>query len=193
MATVESNAFEIERRCIMLKFNTNMPGGGILGYDGDPNLVTNGNTSGETLIYNVAQGSTFMQSDGTWWRKSTLPNTWDVVGSGAGSGSIVQKSVATKQTENIYSLDLSNNQVFDWTIHVINTNTNEVSFSKISALYDGTTITSTEYATLGHVINFTSSIYYVDDNGTDLCKFDIYNDEDNEITVNIKLETFNRA
>ncbi len=59
-----------------------MPGGGTLGYDGDPNLVPTPplGTPGENLLYYVAQGATYMESSGTWWRKSILPNHWDIVG-----------------------------------------------------------------------------------------------------------------
>ena len=60
MASINDNAFEIERRQIQLKYNTNMPDSTTLGYDGNPNSVVNGSTAGESLIYNVAMGATFL-------------------------------------------------------------------------------------------------------------------------------------
>jgi len=77
MASIDGNSFELERRLIQLKYNTNMPaavGGGVLGFDNDPNTAVNGATSGQTLIYNVALGASFLQSNGTLWYKQELPN-----------------------------------------------------------------------------------------------------------------------
>ena len=76
MATTEDNSFEIERRVILFKPTTTLPDDSALGYDGDPNVVINGNTAGETLIYNCPRNTRYSESSGIEWVKNTLPNTW---------------------------------------------------------------------------------------------------------------------
>src|SRR6056297_1270111 len=135
MAKIDNLQFEIERRAIQLKYNTNMPDDTTLGYDGDPNAVVNGNTSGETLIYNVALGATFFQSDGTWRQKKALPNTWEEIGgTGSTTGQIVSHTIAPGDTETFYVLDLSKNQGFDFT--VLSTMGINRERSKIDAMYN---------------------------------------------------------
>ena len=81
MATTEDNSFEIERRVIMFKSTTTLPNGSALGYNGDPNAAINGNTDGETLIYNCPVNTRYSEDNGSEWSKKNLPNTWIRLGS----------------------------------------------------------------------------------------------------------------
>lgn len=85
MATAEGNWFEIERRNIMFKPTTTLPDGSSLGYDEDPNNVIDGNTDGETLLYNCPQATMYCESSGVIWFKESTPNTWVVIGSSTSS------------------------------------------------------------------------------------------------------------
>lgn len=88
MATVDSNAFEIERRGYQWSMNNTLDDGQTsLLYDGNPNNVLDGNTAGESKLYSLLPGATFFQSNGTWWIKKASPNTWEIVGSGGESSS----------------------------------------------------------------------------------------------------------
>ncbi len=83
MPTIDGNFFEIQRRSVLYNTNTSMSaaqGGGTLGYNGDPNLVSVPplGTPGQQLIYNCAMGSAYQYSDGTIYDKTALPNTWTV-------------------------------------------------------------------------------------------------------------------
>ena len=74
--------FEMERRVVLFHRNTTMPDNSLLGYEGNPNEVINGNTSGETLIYNSPRATFYQElNDGTLWYKTKLPNIWEQVGS----------------------------------------------------------------------------------------------------------------
>ena len=87
MATVEGNAFEIERRGYQWSMDNTLDDGQTsLLYDGNPNNVVDGNTPGESKLYSLLPGATFFQSNGTWWIKKASPNTWEIVGSGGGGG-----------------------------------------------------------------------------------------------------------
>jgi len=186
MATIESNAFEIERRSIQLKFNTNMPGGGTLGYDGDPNSVTNGATLGQTLIYNVAMGATFLQSNGSWWFKKSLPNTWIQIGGATSVASnVVTYTIPAGNTQQFYSLDLGNNKVFEWVVDTEATSGN--SLSKLSSLYNNAAITFNEYSFLGEDVDMDINITA---SGTN-CLFTITNNEASAITCSVKVEALN--
>lgn len=188
MASIENNAFEIERRCIQLKFNTNMPGGGTLGYDENPNNVVNGANNGETLIYNVAQGSTFLQSNGKWWFKKSLPNNWIEIGGATNVASnVVSHDIPSGNTQQFYSLDLGNNKSFEWVVDTTNLGTNSTSLSKLSSLYSDPDMFSNEYSFLGEDmamdINITAS-------GTN-CVFEITNNEASTINCAVKVEAMN--
>lgn len=76
MATTESNSFEIERRVVLFKSTTTLPDGSSLGYNGNPNNVINGNTDGETLIYNCPRNTRYSEDDGVEWTKKEVPNSW---------------------------------------------------------------------------------------------------------------------
>ena len=65
MATLETLTFELERRSILFHKDTSMPDETQLGYNGDPNLAVNGNTDGETLIYNSPSGTRYLNKSVT--------------------------------------------------------------------------------------------------------------------------------
>ena len=98
MATVDSNAFEIERRGFQWSMNNTLDDGSTsLLYDGDPNNVVDGNTDGESKLYSLLPGATFFQSNGTWWIKTASPNTWNEIATGGSSGgSTTTKHVITR-------------------------------------------------------------------------------------------------
>lgn len=81
MADSDTNWFEIQRRVVLFKATTTMPDDTQLGYDGNPGSVVNGNTPGETLLYNSPQGTLYQQSNGVMWRKQLMQNTWVELGS----------------------------------------------------------------------------------------------------------------
>lgn len=95
MATVAENSFEIERRVILFKPTTTMPDNSLLGYDGNPNSVVNGNTPGETLVYNCPMGTMYIQSNGDEWRKKSTPNNWVELGGGGGSSTFLSIETIT--------------------------------------------------------------------------------------------------
>lgn len=189
MASIDGNAFEIERRSIQLKFNTNMPeavGGGILGYDGNPNLVTNGANSGETLIYNVAQGATFMQSNGTWWFKKSLPNTWiEIGGATSVASTIASHTIAAGNTQQFFSFDLANNQTFEFIMDAVQGTDRSV--TKISLLWSDPAMDYNEYSFLGHNIHI--DFEALESGGNALIS--VTNNEATDVTVTMKAEAFN--
>jgi len=77
--TIEGNQFEIERRVVLFKSTTTLPSGSPLGYNGNPNSVINGNSDGETLLYNSPIGTTYMQDSGVFWVKKVSQNIWEVL------------------------------------------------------------------------------------------------------------------
>ena len=80
MATVDSNAFEIERRGFQWSMNNTLDDGqSSLLYDGNPNNVASGNSAGETKLYSLLPGGTYFQSTGEWWIKTSIPNTWSML------------------------------------------------------------------------------------------------------------------
>lgn len=188
MPRVDSLAFELERRAIQLKFNTNMPDDTILGFDSDPNTAVNGNTGGETLIYNVAVGATFFQSNGSWWQKKGYPNLWEEIGgTGSTTGEIVSKTIAPGTTELFYTLDLSQNEGFDFTILAVKDVKRER--LKMDAMYDPETdsMLSNTYSVLTkEPLNMKVNIYKDGNN----CILDIENNEAQDITCQIQLITF---
>jgi len=188
MASIDGNFFEIERRFIQLKSSTNLPasvGGGTLNYDGNPNLVVNGSSPGHSLIYNVALGASFIQSNGSFWFKKSLPNIWiEMGGATSVASSVVTKTIAPGATELFYSLSLANNKNFEWVVST--THAGEDSLSKLSSLYTNSTITSNEYSFLGHPIEMDIGITV---SGTD-CVFEITNNESENITSSVKVEAF---
>jgi len=80
MATVDGNAFEIERRGFQWSMNNTLDDGqSSLLYDGNPNNIVSGNTAGETKLYSLLPGGTYFQSTGEWWIKTSSPNTWSML------------------------------------------------------------------------------------------------------------------
>lgn len=188
MAEINNVAFEVERRFIQLKYNTNMPDGiSILGYDGNPNSVVNGDSEGQTLIYYVALGASFLQSNGNIWFKTGLPNTWIQLGSSTTvASSVVTYTIPPGVTQEFYSLALANNKNFEWVVST--THAGEDSLSKLSSLYTNAEITSNEYSFLGHSIEMDINISV---SGTD-CVFEITNNETaGDILASVKVECFN--
>jgi len=84
MGQLENLGFELERRVALFKSTTTMPDGTQLGYNGDPNMVSQTGTPGEYLIYVSPTGTRYQQNDGTQWYKKTAPNTWAQFGTGTG-------------------------------------------------------------------------------------------------------------
>jgi len=60
-----------------------MPDDSQLGYNADPNNVNSSGTAGEILLYNAPFGTQYIQTDGTHWRKTAIPNTWTETGGGS--------------------------------------------------------------------------------------------------------------
>jgi hypothetical protein len=191
MSKVDALQFEVERRAIQLKYNTNMPDETTLGYDGDPNSVVNGNTLGETLLYNVALGATFFQSDGTWWQKKALPNTWyEIGGTGSTTGQVISKIISPSNTETFYVLDLSNNQGFDFT--VLSTMGTVRERSKIDAMYNPDTdemLFNTYSYLVKEPLDLNVNIY----SGGGNCTLEITNNELSDVTCEVQLMTFYEA
>jgi hypothetical protein len=163
-----------------------MPDDTTLGYDGNPNSVVNGNTDGETLIYNVAQGSTFLQSNGKWWFKKTLPNTWiEIGGATSVATNVVTRTISSGATEQFYSLDLNNNENFEFIVDTLYDGSK--SLSRHSALYNDSAMTSNEYSFLGEMFDMDISITA---SGTD-CLVEITNNESSDMVCSVKAEAFN--
>ena len=185
MADAVNNSFEIERRFIQLKYNTNMPDSTTLGWDEDPNTVSNGNTGGETLIYNVAMGASFLQSNGALWFKKSLPNTWiEIGGSTSVASNVVSYTIPTGNTQLFYTLDLSNNQNFEFTVDTIHGT--DRSFAKVAVLWADPAMEQNEYSFLGHNID----IDIVASESSGDCLFNITNNEASDVTVSVKVEAF---
>lgn len=186
MASIDGNAFETERRFIQLKYNTNMPDDTTLGWDNDPNTVVNGNTDGETLIYNVAQGASFMQSTGALWFKKALPNTWiELGGATSVASNVVTYVIPSGNTQEFYNLALSNNQSFEWVVDT--TATAGSALSKLSSLYNDPDMVSNEFSILGYSVDMDIDITV---SGTD-CNFAITNNEATSITCSVKVDALN--
>lgn len=186
MASIDGNAFEIERRSIQLKFNTNMPDDTILGYDGNPNSVVNGNTDGETLIYNVAQGATFMQSNGTWWFKKALPNIWiEIGGATSVASTIATHTITAGNTQQFFSLDLTNNQAFELIVDTVHGT--DRSFGRHAILWADPEMEQNEYSFLGQ--NIKIDVVAAESGGN--CLISVTNNEASDVTVTIKAEAFN--
>ena len=80
MATVESNAFEIERRGFQWSMNNTLDDGqSSLLYDSNPNNTVSGNTAGESKLYSLLPGATYFQSTGEYWIKTGSPNKWALI------------------------------------------------------------------------------------------------------------------
>ena len=108
MPTTDILGFEIERRVIIFHRDTTMPDDTQLGYIGDPNNVINGNSDGETLLYNSPSGSKYLDKGLTpheRWSKvdDSAGGLWELE---AGEG-VDQLNVEIEQFS-LTSLDISN-------------------------------------------------------------------------------------
>jgi len=92
---------EIERRVILFKPTTTLPDDSQLGWDADPNTVVNGNSAGESLLYNCPLGNQYIQSTGEHWRKTASPNTW------VQSGASLTKGVSTGNVQQVDQAETS--------------------------------------------------------------------------------------
>lgn len=186
MASINDNAFEIERRQIQLKYNTNMPDSTTLGYDGNPNSVVNGSTAGESLIYNVAMGATFLQSNGNWWFKQALPNTWIQLGGATSVASnVVTYTIPAGNTQQFYSLNLTNNKNFEFVMEAVQGT--DRSLTKISLLWADPDMKFNEYSVLGHNIHVD---FGPSESGGNAI-IEVTNREATDVTVTMKVEAFN--
>lgn len=99
MATVEQNAFELERRGYQWSMNNTLDDGSTsLLYDNDPNQASNTGTDGEKKLYSLLPGATYFQSNGNLWLKTNTPNTWEQLAT--------QESLLTQDDSKI-SIDMS--------------------------------------------------------------------------------------
>jgi hypothetical protein len=104
MATVDSNAFELERRGFQWSMNNTLDDGVTsLLYDSSPNAAVDGNTDGETKLYSLLPGATYFQSTGELWLKTGSPNTWDQISTG-GSGNTLIYSLSSKTDSQVTAL-----------------------------------------------------------------------------------------
>lgn len=76
---VDVLGFELERRVILFKSTTTLPDNSVLGYNGDPNNITN-STPGEFLLYNCPVGTRYQQDNGIQWYKKEMENVWEQFG-----------------------------------------------------------------------------------------------------------------
>lgn len=184
MPSVTTNWFEIERRNIMFKSTTTMPDGSSLGYDGDPNFVINGNTDGETLLYNSPIATMYTQDNGDIWYKKQLQNTWVKIGGSSGGDcdcyTIIEKTVASGSEEIFFTLDLNTIKSFEWTTEL--SNTDRYYTSKVMAVYSESVLDSNEFGILGYYFDMNISVYK---DGTN-CIFKIINNETFDLNCKIK-------
>jgi len=186
MAQIDNIAFEVERRQILLKYSTNLADGiSTLDWDADPNTVVTGNSAGETLLANVALGANYVESNGNLWFKYALPNSWRQVGGATSVASnVVTKTIAAGATELFYTLDLSNNQNFDFIVDTIHGS--DRSLAKVAVLWSDPDVEQNEYSFLGHNIHI--DIVVSESGGN--CLFNITNDEATSVTASVKVEAF---
>ncbi len=77
MPTVDSNFFEIQRRGYQWSpLSTLDDGVTSLGYDANPNDASSSGTPGEQKLVSMPIGAFYIQSNGTLWLKSAMPNVW---------------------------------------------------------------------------------------------------------------------
>ena len=158
MGVIE-NAFEIERRQITWSNMTTLNDGVTsLGFDGDPNTITNGTsgTDGENWLYNLPIGQFYKESNATLWWKSAAPNTWIEQGGGGGGGGTWGSITGTlsAQTDLQTALDAKVGDTGDETVAGVKT------FSESPVVPEPTTDMQT------------ATKKYVDDNGGESVSFD---------------------
>lgn len=87
--SLENLEFELPRRGIVFKPETEMPDGSLLGFDADPNTASGGGTAGEQLLYNAPSGTRYIQKSEDphlqWIKTVDTPGgLWVIMGSGSG-------------------------------------------------------------------------------------------------------------
>jgi len=108
MATLENLAFETERRVVLFHRDTSMPDDTQLGYTGDPNAVINGNTDGETLLYNSPSGTKYLDKGvdphERWVKvQDGAGGSWAFEGASTSTGLLIEVEAFT-----LSALDISN-------------------------------------------------------------------------------------
>jgi len=126
MATVVSNAFEIERRCFQWsKDNTLDDHISSLLWNDNPNNIIDGNTLGETKLYSLLPGATYFETStgiGIWWLKIDLPNVWIKIATDSSTGTngvfIIENFILTGTDITNGYLTLSNSPLITENISV---------------------------------------------------------------------------
>jgi len=144
MATVDSNAFELERRGFQWSMNNTLDDGETsLLYDSNPNSVVDGNTDGETKLHSLLPGATYFQSTGEWWVKTGSPNTWGLINIG-GSGDTIVYELSAKTTSQVdalsaaidniptFSLPNGSNNIINFFAADLSNNSNNLSTTEIA-------------------------------------------------------------
>ena len=108
MATLASLGFEIERRVIIFHRDTTLPDDTQLGYTGNPNDAINGNTNGETLLYNSPSGTQYLDKGLSiyerWTKVEDTPGgLWELV-----SGESVANIIFEAESFELTPLQISN-------------------------------------------------------------------------------------
>lgn len=151
MATIQDLQFELQRRVILFKSSTNLPDDTLLGFNDDPNNVVNGQTTGETLLYNSPQGTRYQQDDGTQWYKKTMPNTWNQFGSGSTQGTWsgyltgdarITGTLTANTLSAINSFVLSGESITNWE-QILTDNTDNLFLEQASIFYSPSTYSAT--------------------------------------------------
>ena len=97
---------------------------------------------------------------------------------------VVEKIIQPGQTEQFFQLDLNESESFDWKIKVRCKGQNGV--TKISSLYNQSTIESTNYAFLGTIFKVTNSIFVSDG----CCVLEVTNKEVELMYCTVKVKLF---
>jgi len=98
---------------------------------------------------------------------------------------IVEKTIPSGNTEEFFRLDIGEYESFDWNVKILSDGQRGI--TKISSLYDGIEMESTEYAFLGKQFDTDVSILASVD---DYCEFKITNNESLSIRCSVKVKTF---
>jgi len=110
MPSTDQLGFEMERRIIIFHRDTTMPDDTQLGYTGNPNDVINGNTPGESLLYNAPSGTEYLdkgEDPHTRYKKvqDLAGGTWNEVTS---DGSVISGEYFESETFTLTETDITN-------------------------------------------------------------------------------------
>ena len=109
--SLENLEFELPRRGIVFKPETEMPGGGLLGFDADPNTASGSGTPGEVLLYNAPSGTRYIQ-------KSVAPHVqWmKIVDTAGGAWQIISTDIsATAFSRTYYDTAVGGQEIYPLT------------------------------------------------------------------------------